>query len=248
MPGYIYYLILAAASIALAAFVFYKHKAYSKLITFYLSSVMVAYCGEVLALILLNAYSYQLGIDIDPFAEGILAHLITNSTVWPAVAVFVAAYSRRFRWIFVISVIFILLDILFIQLGTYEHNWWQSWMSGVAIFIYCIAMRFWYSKLEDSRFKILRFITFSFACTVIMFIPSAILLLAGKEFYRIGVYTDMNKDSVFFSFLYHSIFAPLCTFLLCVLKKWYFKLIPFLLFFAGDYLLMVLGISKLTDG
>lgn len=246
MPGYFYYLILAAIGLAVTAFVIYKKKNYFKLITFFLFSAMVADCGEVLVLLLLNGYSYHLGVFTDPWANNILGHLIPNNSLWPAVSVFIAAYARRFRWIVSIAIIFIFLDILFIRLGVYRHNWWQSWMSGAAIFIYSIVMRFWYSKFEN--IKILRFFTFSFMFSIIIFLPHAILLLTGNEFYSVGIFTDYFRDSIFFAFLLHSALAPLSIPFLCILKKWYWKLVPFIIFFASYFILMAYGILNFRNG
>lgn len=248
MAAYVYYLILAAIGLAVTVFVFHKEKNYYKLIVFFLFAAMFADCGEVVVLLIFNGYAYSLGIFSNFYAENILAHLIMNNTLWPAVAVFVAAYSPRFRSIITISIIFFALDILFIQLGVYQHNWWRSWMSGAAVFLFLIIMRFWYAKLEDEKFKIMRYLTYSFIFSLIMFMPTSILILTDKAFYHARIFADIYKDSVFFSFLFHSSIALLCTSFLCVLEKWYWKLIPFLLFLISDYLLMALGILNFAYG
>jgi hypothetical protein len=247
MPHYFYYLILAAIGLAIAAFVFYKEKNRYKLLIFFLFSATIADSGEVLVLLILNAYSYHLGIFSDPAANSILAHLILNNTLWPAAAIFVAAYSPRLRWIISVSVIFVLLDILFVQLGLYQHVWWAYWMSGVAVFVYCIIMRFWYAKLDDHKFKILRFLTFSFVFSLVMFMPTSMLILTDQIFYNVGIFANIHKDSILFSFLLHSALGPLCTLLICVLKKWYWKLVPFILFISIDLLLVSFDILYIAD-
>jgi len=246
MPHFFYYLILAVVGLAIAVFVIYKKKEYYKLITFFLFSATLADLGEVLVLLILNGYSYKLGVFPDPLADSILTHLILNNTLWPAAAIFIAAYSPRLRWIFLTSFIFIFLDILYCQLGVYQHHWWQSWMSGLGIFIYCIVMRFWYSRLEDNNF--LRFITFSSVFTLFMLLPSVLLLLAEKEFYTVGIFANVYKDSILFSLFYDAVISPLCVLFICQLKRWFWKLVPFALIFLGDYLLMVLGILNFING
>jgi len=144
MPGYLYYVILAVFGITLAVFVICKNKDHAKLLTFFLFAMIVADCGEVLVLILLNAYEYRPGLFADTFSENIFGHILPNSTLWPATAILVAAYSLRTRWILVITFIYMLLDILFVRLGIYAHHWWRLWMTGGAIFSYCILVRFWY--------------------------------------------------------------------------------------------------------
>jgi len=246
MPNYFYYLILAAIGLVLAVFVIYKGKKHYKLITFFLFSATLADLGEVLVLLILNGYSYKLGVFSDPLANSILTHLILNNTLWPAIAIFIATCSPRLRWIILTSFIFIFLDILYVHLGVYQHHWWQSWMSGLAIFIYCIVMRFWYSRLEDNKF--FRFITFSSVYTLFMLLPSVLLMLASKEFYRIGICANIYKESIVFSLFYYAVISPLCVLFICLLKIWFCKLIPFVLIFLGDYILMVLGILNFING
>lgn len=246
MPGYIYYIAVSVIGLALAVYVIYKKKNYAKLITFYLFATLVADCGEVLVMLLLNSYTYKLGVFADPIANDVLGHLLPNSTLWPAVAIFIAAYKPRLRWIVTIAFGFFVLDIIFIQLGVYKHNWWQSWMSGAAVFIYCVLMRFWYSKLEDS--KILRFISFSSAYSLIMFLPAVTLLLIGNQFYSVGIFTDKYRDSVIFSFALHAALGPPGILFLCVLKRWYWKFMPLVIIFTCDLLLVAFGLLKFLNG
>lgn len=91
---------------------------------------------EFIVLGLFNGYAYKTGIFTSPWAENILGHLILNSTLYPGTAILVAAYSLGYGWISLITVIYLLLEYLFLKLGIYEHHWWQYYMTAIAIFTY----------------------------------------------------------------------------------------------------------------
>jgi len=248
MPGYIYYTILSVFGIALAIFVIFKSKERMKLLLFFFFAAVLADCGEVLVLVLLNSYKYKPGLFTDPFCEDVFGHILPNSTLWPATAVLVASYSFRYWWIFVITFVYVLLDVLFVRLGIYEHYWWRTWMTGIAIFAYCILMRFWYKRLEDIRFVIFRFITFSFVLLAFTFLPFVPLLLTGKQFYVTGIFDNIYKDSVVFAFFYHLLITPICTVIICNSTRWYLKLTSLPIFIIGDWIFYLVGILRFSNG
>lgn len=248
MPGYFYYAILAVIGTAGAVIVIRNNKEHAKLLTFFFFSMIAADCGEVLVLIFLNGYSYKPGLFGNSFREQIYGHILPNSTLWPATAILVASYALRIKWILVITFVYMLLDILFVRVGIYEHHWWKLWMTGAAIFTYCILMRFWYQKLEDRRFVFLRWITFDFTLFALTFVPFIPLLLTERQFYIIGIYEDIFKDSVVFAFLYHLVTAGICVLIICNVNKWYLKLAPVLVYIVCDSVFAALGVLQFKGG
>jgi hypothetical protein len=187
-------------------------------------------------------------VFLDRYEDDIIGHLIPNSTVWPATALLVAAFALRLRWIFVITAIYMLLDVLFINLGLYEHNWWSTWMTGVAIFTYCIAMKHWYRKMEDRRYIALRYIMFSMILSFLLFEPSALLLLLGKQACSAGWFANMFRDCVTFEFTYHFAIALVCAGFICLPERRIWKLAPFALVITCDFILLEAGILSFYNG
>lgn len=247
MPGYIYYIILAIVGLVLAIFIVIKSKDYLKLIIFFFFSAVVADCGEVLVMIILNSYCYKPGLFADTYRENIFGHILPNSTLWPATAVFIAAYSLRKGWFIVISLIYMALDILFLHLGIYEHNWWRTWMTGAAIFLYCMIVQFCYKKLDDSRYAIIKFISFSFTLLAFTFLPLIPLLLTNRQFYSIGIYKDIYRESVVVSFTYHLIITSICTLLTAKFYKWYLYLAQCLIFILCECIFNAIGILRFAN-
>jgi hypothetical protein len=248
MPGYVYYIIVSIFGLALAILIISKSKDYLKLTIFFFFSAVVADFGEVLVMIVLKSYSYKPGLFANAYRENIFGHILPNSTLWPATAVLVAAYSLRKGWLIVISLIYMALDILFLHLGIYEHHWWRTWMTGVAIFLYCILAQFWYKKLDDPRYAILKFISFSFTLLVFTFLPLIPLLLTNRQFYSIGICKDNYRDSIIFSFTYHLIITPICTLLMLKFDKWYLILTQFLIFITCECIFKAIGILRFANG
>ncbi|HML90180.1 MAG TPA: hypothetical protein PKA28_17200 [Methylomusa anaerophila] len=202
----------------------------------------------MIVLLLLDSYVYKPGVFKDYYAENIFGHIITNATLWPTTALLVVAYSLRWRWLVLITVIFTLLDILFVNLGIYQHNWWQTWMTSVAIFIYCLLMKIWFGQLQSRRRGILRYITFWFILLVILKLPESFLLLTGMQYAIVGWFENLYRDAGVFSVIYNAVLSFFCVFFICILGNWYWKLVPFFIYFSFDAILFDRGILFFNNG
>jgi hypothetical protein len=248
MTAVYWYCALGIIGAVLTVFILIKKKNYYELLTFFLFAMMVAFIGEMIVLLFLNGYAYYPGVFKDYYAENLFGHIIPNATLWPATALLVAAYSLRYRGIVLITVIYTLLDILYVRLGIYQHNWWRTWMTSAAIFSYCVFMKAWYAQLKNKRRTFLRFITLWFALLIIMKLPVTALLLTGMQHAYVGWFENTYRDSGVFSVFYNAAVSLGCAFFICVLKKWYWKLVPFLLYFTGDAVLTGLGLLFFSGG
>lgn len=223
MKAIYWYCALAVIGAVLTVFIMFRKKNYYELLTFFLSAMMTAFTGEMIVLLIFNSYSYYPGVFKDYYAEDIFGHIIPNATLWPATALLVAACSLRCRWIALITAIYTLLDVLYVRLGIYGHNWWRTWMTSIAIFSYCVLMKAWYTQLKNRRHTLLKFITFWLALLVIMKLPVSILLLAGMQHTYVGWFEDSYRDSGIFSVIYNGAVSLCCSIFICVLKGWCWK-------------------------
>jgi hypothetical protein len=243
-----WYCALGAIGVGMTVFILYKKKNFYEYMAFFLLSMMVAFIGEMIVLLFLNSYSYKPGLFTDYYAENIFGHIVPNASLWPATALLVAAYRLRCRWIVCITVIFTLLDILFVHLGIYRHNWWETWMTSVAIFLYCLLMKTWFARLKGKPGGILRYITLWLILLVILKLPVSLLLLSGMQYTMAGWFDNMYRDAGVFSVFYNAALSFFCLFFIGVLKKWYWKLVPFLIYFSLDALLLDRGILFFNGG
>ncbi|TGE36242.1 hypothetical protein E4K67_20040 [Desulfosporosinus fructosivorans] len=250
MASIYWYCLLAIIGVGIAAFTIYKKRdiKLSTFLVFFIFSTCVTWIGEFVVLGLLDGYAYKTGIYTSPWAQNILGHLILNSTFYPGTAILVAAYSLGYGWISLITAIYLLIEYLFMNLGIYEHHWWKYYMTGVAIFIYQLFTKVWFKKLDKIPHGWLRTSTFYFVGFVILHYPIPIILLLGKQHYNVNWAQDMYLSSTMFIFLYQLVETLILVFFVCVLEKWYWKFVPFIISFVGQSLLVKLNILVFQDG
>lgn len=255
MPNIYWYIGLALIGIAAAAYAIYKkrdvHKV-STLIAFYLFAAGFAWGGEFLVLGLFNSYAYKTGVFTNQWEQNLLGHLILNTTLYPSAAVVMAAYSFKYGWISFITALFTTIEYFFIRLGIYEQHWWRFYMTIIAVAGILLIDWKVFSKIKQKSYGLTRVIIFCFAALIIVHTPAPILLLLGKQYYKISfiekLVGDLYLSSIIIIFTYHLIEAFLLVLFTCILKKWYFKILPFCISIATQSILAKTGILIMWNG
>lgn len=96
MSNLFLYILLAIIGVGIVIFTVYMRKniyKVSTLMVFYLFAAGGTWIGEFIVLGLFNSYAYKTGLFTDPWAQNLLGHLILNTTLYPAVAIVMVAYS-----------------------------------------------------------------------------------------------------------------------------------------------------------
>lgn len=254
MTNLSWYVCLAVIGVVGAAYIIYKKRdiyKVSTLFVFYLFTASLTWIGEFSVLGLLNSYGYKTGVFTDPWAQNLLGHLIINSTLYPAAAIVMVAYSLRYGWIFTVATVFTLIEYLFVKLRIYEQHWWRYYMTFIAVIIFLVIFRKWFSKMNERRYGVTRAVTFYFVAMVIIHIPAPVLLLLGKQYYQMSLVNNLFKNlylsSIIIIFFYHlleSFLLVLCT---CIYKKWYWKLVPFIVSIAAQIIFAKMNILIIED-
>ncbi|MHB1391690.1 MAG: hypothetical protein ACYCYE_01165 [Clostridia bacterium] len=255
MSSLFWYISLAVIGVVIAAFAIYtKRHTYkiSTLVLFCLFATCITWIGEYVVLGIFNSYAYKPGISTDPWAENLAGHLFLNSTMFPAAATLMVVHSYRYVGISLITAVFILAEYLFVKLGIYEHHWWRYYMSGINIVAFLLISRKWFTNIKDARRKLPRLLTFYFVGMLIIHTPNPFLLLLGKQYYSLELINNIVENrylsSTLFSFSYHLIEASLLVFFVCVLDKWYWKLVPFVIAYVGQIILAKMNILIFMEG
>ncbi|OGO78142.1 MAG: hypothetical protein A2Y23_11370 [Clostridiales bacterium GWB2_37_7] len=236
MTNLFWYVSLAIIGVVSAAYAIYKKRGIYKvstLLVFYLFTACFTWIGEFIVLGLFNAYAYKTGLLTDPWAQNLLGHLLINTTLYPSAAIVMVTYSLRYGWIFSVATIFTLLEYLFVNLRIYEQHWWRYYMTFIAVVIFLSIYHQWFTKMNQRRYGSTRAITFYFVAMIIIHFPAPLLLLLGKQYYQISLINNLVGNlflsSIIIIFFYHLIEAFLLVLCTCVLKKWYWKLLPFII-------------------
>ncbi len=240
---------LAVIGAGIATFTVYKKRHLTGLSTwlvFYLFATSLPWLGEFAVLGLFNSYAYKPGVFENPWAENIVGHLILNSTLWPGVAVLVVGYRLGYGWISLIAAAFLLLEHLFLSLGIYEHHWWRCYMTAAAIILFLVISKKWFPFMNKTRRGLPRFITLYFAAFVIIHLPIPLLLLYGKQYYNVNLAMDMYRSSTIFILLYQLV-ETLEVMFFFFFDRWFWKLVPYVISFAGQIFLASRNILVIQD-
>lgn len=236
------------------SYIYKKRNVYkvSTLILFYFFVAGVVWIGEFIVLGLFNSYAYKTGIYKDLWAQNLLGHLILNATFYPAVIIAAVVYPLRLGRICSIVFLVVFLEYLFVRLGLYEQHWWRFYMTAVAVLALIVISKYWFVKMNLKPGVSVRAFTFYFIALLIIHMPSPILLLLGKQHYQTGLTGRLFKDfylsSIVFVFAYHLVLSFFAVLFTCVLKKWYWKAVPFIFPVVFENIFKKIGILKIEDG
>lgn len=230
-----WYVILSIISFGIAVFAIYKKRdvyRVSTFLPFYLFSASIAWIGEFLVLGLFDSYAYKTGVFQDPWAQNLLAHLLLNTTMFPATSIVMVAYSLRYGYMALVSIIFFIVEYIFVKLGLYEHHWWRYYMSAINVIIFMLIARYWFYKMQKHPVGSTRTIVYYFIALIVVHTPAPILLLLGKQHFSIGfvdnIFGNFYRSSTLIAFTYHLIAPAVFAYFVCVRKKWYWKLMCFI--------------------
>lgn len=224
-----------------------KKNIFTILLVFFLS-VSLLTIGEYIVLTVLGAYEYKPGVFRDYFADDVVGYFWGNYFLWAGAANLIVNFSLGNGWIILISVVFMLIETLFINLGIYKHHWWQTYMTGILVFFGMNIIKIWVSKLNEKLYKkFLRYITYFFFALILIHVPTHLLLLIGKQHYSIGWVENFYRDSILFGLPYHAGMSLVYVFFCCVLQARLWKLLPILFFVLSDFVLINMNILIFQD-
>lgn len=254
MSNLFWFNLLAAIGLAVAGVTIYERRhriQIPSLLVFFIFATSLPWLGEFLVLGLFDSYAYKPGLYADPWAENLAAHLILNSALWPGIGLAVVAYSLGYGSMVAISLAFVAVEALFKKFGLYEHHWWHFYMTAVAVFIYLVLVKIWFVKMTQTPGRSSRAVIFYFIAFVIIHLPIPLLLLWGKQYYQSSlienIVHNMVRTSIIFILSYQLVETLLLVLFVCILNKWYWKLVPFVFAFAGQAALAKMGILIFQD-
>lgn len=241
-----YCFVLIGAAILL--YTMYKKRNVGDVIAFFLASVTFCFIGELVALFMFQGYMYKPEIFADPFANNVIGHVIPNASLWGTTAVLVGALHMRYRGIAIISLLFMLTEIVFLKLNLYEHRWWRLYMTGIASVAYLTTVKLVYSKLERNKTGALRFILFAMLGIVVLHSPSIVFLLLNMQFFHLGLLDNPYRESILVGVLYHAVNSFIIVWSAYCLRLRYRILVSLAIIFLLDGLMYLTNIMHVSNG
>jgi hypothetical protein len=255
MQNLFWYICLAIIGIVSVTYTIYiKRDIYkvSTLFVFYLYAAGFTWICEFIVLGLFNSYSYKTGLFTDIWAQNLLGHLILNTTLYPSAAIVMVAHSRRYVWISLFAAFFTLIEYLFVNLRIYEQHWWRYYMTTITVVVFLSIANKWFAKMNENCYGLTRTITFYFVAMIIIHTPAPILLLLGKQYYQISpinnLLGDLYRSSIAIIFFYHLIESFVLVVCTCILKKWYWRMMPFIISLVAQSIFAKMGILIVENG
>jgi len=255
MQNIFWFISIAIISLVSTAYTIYmKRDTYkvSTLLVFYFYMAGLTWICEFTVLGLFNAYSYKTGLFIDPWAQNLLGHLLLNTTFYPSAAIIVVTSSRRHAWIAFFTALFTFSDYLYVHLGVYDHHWWRYYMTFITVSVLMVIAYKWFDRMNQRRYGLTRAITFFFVAMLIIHTPAPILLLLEKQYYKLdfinNICGNLYLSSILIIFFYHVIEAFLLILFTCVLKKWYWSIVPFFISIVAQSIFVKMNILIMEGG
>jgi hypothetical protein len=139
----VWYILLGAVTVVEVVFVIIRAKAHRLVFAFYLTILGIVLSFETAVLIFMKAYVYYpMILKEPPFAfDAILAGNLFSQFSVAATALLVTIFDLGFQWFVFFALLYGIIEELFLMLGIYSHNWYQTWMTVIGLLLY-----FWLSK------------------------------------------------------------------------------------------------------
>jgi MFS family permease len=247
VPNLFWYYGVTIIGLGMFVFTIFKKNNTPMISLVFFLTISLLTVGEFFILIVFDAYAYKPEVFTDIFADSLVGHLLGNLFLWAGAANLVVNFSLGNRWIFLLSGIFMLIETLFLRLGIYEHHWWQTYFTGIAVILSMNIKKYWVSKLDEKPYKFLRYMTFYLFALVFIHVPTHLLLLTGKQHYSFGQIENFYRNSILFGLPYHAGMAFIYVFFCCVLRKKFWQLAPILFFGVSDFILVNMNILIFQD-
>ncbi len=262
----IWYLLLLATSIVVIVITAIKSPNRKFTAVFTLAVLGFTYWIEVVLLLMLDAYTYYpMLTPWDSFQDAVLGNVFSQVSV-STTAVLYCVLNLRGVFIFVFAVIYYLIDVLFVTLGIYVHNWYRSIYTLIGFIPYCWIVKRWYVWITGTPMKTQKLFRLPklFGINLYQWLYNMTLYYAvfasagnslilsqkliGLQIFRGGFTTDISKDHTSTILIYGTILIVICI----ILHRWkrptVYKGGVLLILFACQWVLHMLGIITMPAG
>ncbi|MED3988842.1 hypothetical protein ACRPLQ_12845 [Priestia sp. TRN 1309] len=202
MPHYtaFFALIIISTAVLLTVFIRKKDK---RLVVLLFFIIGMAYVLEYVVFVLFESYEYDPDFMTNEYFDNLFGSLTSQTFAFPIMAMVVAAYQLKFRYILIISAMFMGIEELFLHWDIYTHHWWKTIYTGVLMTIGFSISKIWYVWLTERYMTFVHYATFFLG---MLAITSTIMFLLLAYFHNNWFYTgwfaSATHDSVNATMIY----------------------------------------------
>jgi len=233
----IWYILLGVSTIIEVIFSIIKAKRRKFAFAFYMTLVGLVLSFESMILIVFKAYNYYpMIIHTSPFDDVLAGNLFSQFSV-AATAILVAVLNLEYYWILILSGLYGLIEELFLALGIYSHNWYQTWMTVLSLNIY-----FWWAKKNYFKglegIKPLRYYLYILLGLFPMDVVTILwgFILSGYQNYTRNFIPDSVRSPYVVALLYYVIVATIMLLIYFLRLKWRWKSTVILAMYGANFL------------
>lgn len=193
------FIILFILHSSMLGYSFFKSKNKKQLFTLLMADIGFAYLLEYVVLNVFHAYTYKPRVMKKNFFDNVFGAILSQGIFVPFTAVFSTVLKIGWVGKFLGGVYFTVVELLFLRLKVYKHNWWRTIYTLILIPLYFIISD-WWNILLTKRNPVVRFISLFFMTLVTE--ANLLFLFASTRKVRFGA-------GKFHSLKEHFIIVPL---------------------------------------
>lgn len=152
------FIILFIIHSSMLGYTFYKSKNKKQLFTLLMADIGFAYLLEYVVLNVFHAYTYKPRIIKKNFFDNVFGAILSQGIFVPFTAVFSSVVKIGWVGKLLGGVYFTLVELLFLRLKVYKHNWWRTIYTLILIPLY-FKISDWWNILLGKRNPLVRFIS-----------------------------------------------------------------------------------------
>ncbi|MCR2805829.1 hypothetical protein [Paenibacillus soyae] len=243
MPNFLPYLLLVAISMIAFVILLFRQRTVRPLILLLAFSGFI-YLFEFFIFVWSDSYSYSPGLVKIPYYDSVLGAVVSNLLSVPIAATFIAVYRLNWRWMACLAFAYGGVEWTFLQLGVYEHHWWRTAYTIIAMLVFFLFARQWPIWLSG-RSRTIPFVTLVMLAWSVVGTLVFFMALAGMRMFHIGVFEDPYHDDIFFSSIYGVFKAIVFAAGVTATRRPWKRAATLLVIFAAHISLLQIGILKI---
>lgn len=244
----IWYVLLAVTSVVTMVFAVRKSRNRKYTIAFTLAILGFTYLLESVLAISLHSYTYYPGIVDDLFQDAVLGNMFSQISI-SCTTILILEYNLSYKWYFLISFIYYLIENLFVKLGIYMHFWYRSIYTFIGLILLFWFVKTCYNKLIASSEYITHYIPLLLGAFAVS--GNTIILpfkLLGMQIFKAGFYENLSKNHTTANIIYIFFLINILINLHRWKLHWAYKGVAFAILFFAQHILYKTGIIYFTDG
>jgi hypothetical protein len=152
------FIILFVIHSSMLGYSFYKSRSKKQLFTLLMADIGFAYLLEYVVLNVYQAYTYKPKVIKKNFFDNVFGAILSQGIFVPFTAIFSTVLKLGWVGKLLGGVYFTLVELLFLRLKVYKHNWWRTIYTLILIPLY-FKISDWWDILLGKGNPVVRFIS-----------------------------------------------------------------------------------------